>query len=114
MTASADAHAPLVIPENEVERVNDYLSKVPRARTIFGELKMTTARVEGDTFRDIEGLIRNLENRAAAEIQQHPVQSGDLLRAANYLRTLFPPGHPLYRVIFLKRRRQTQGADDAG
>src|SRR5262245_31841629 len=104
------SHAPLAVPEDEVDRVNDYLRSVPRARTIFERLKMTTVRVDGDVLRDIERLIKNLEQRAAAEMSAQPVQSADLQLAAQYLRTLFPPGHPLYRVVYLKRLRQADAS----
>ena len=101
--------AAIAVPEDQVEPLNQYLRSVPRARTIFERLKMTTVRVEGDVLQDIERLVRHLEERANAEMASHPVQSGDLSRAAQYLRTLFPPGHPLYRVVYLKR-----GVIDAG
>jgi hypothetical protein len=52
--------------------------------------------------REIDGLVRRLEARAAAEDEKHPVQSADLLLAANYLRLIFPAGHPLYRVPWVR------------
>jgi hypothetical protein len=118
MVMTSDAHAALTVPKDEVARVNKYLHNTPRARTIFDQLKMTTLRVDGAILTEIENLIRRLEQRADAERKSRPVQAGDLQRAAAYLRTLFPPGHPLYRIVYLKpkqelKRLRPQRRDDA-
>ncbi len=97
----ANHHAPLAVDDDAA----DYARANPRVVTILDRLRMTTVRVSGDILRDIERLIRSLERRAAAEMPEHPVESAELYRAAQYLRTLFPPNHDLYRRVYLRRDR---------
>jgi hypothetical protein len=63
----------------------------------------STIHVGIEIARELEGLVRRLEERAAAEDKQHPIQSADLVLAANYLRLIFRPGHPLYRVPWVRK-----------
>jgi hypothetical protein len=118
MVMPSDAHAPLGVPEDEAQRVDDYLRQVPRARTLYGALKMTTLRVDGAILVEIENLVRRLEQRAEAEWKSHPIQAGELQCAAAYLRTFFPPGHALYRLAYLKSKKdlsrlRSRHGDDA-
>jgi hypothetical protein len=47
-------------------------------------------------------VVRRLDERADRERPLHPLRSGDLNLAANYLRLIFRPGHPLYRVPWVR------------
>jgi hypothetical protein len=63
----------------------------------------STIHIGVEITRELERLVRRLEARAAAEDKQWPIQSADLVLAANYLRLIFPAGHPLYRVPWVRK-----------
>jgi hypothetical protein len=56
-------------------------------------------RVTGTVLAEIEALVSFLE----AQADGPAVTAGKFMRAANYLRLIFPPGQALYRTPFVRR-----------
>jgi hypothetical protein len=61
--------------------------------------KKPIIHVTGTILAEIEALVRFLE----AQADTSAVTGGYFQRAANYLRLIFPPGHPLFRTPFVRR-----------